>query len=166
MHLFIVASSAVACKRALAEAAQNLLTCCMCIAYLYAIHMQLTINNDDRRPVYRQIADGIKTLIAKGDLREGATLPPVRQLAADLGVNLNTIAVAYRELQEEGLLVLKPGSGAKVAVRGDPPKRATEDMLRPLRAVLTEFVLVGIPRREILNLVDEELRGLLKGVRS
>ena len=127
--------------------------------------MQLTISNDDRRPVYRQIADGIKTLIAKGELGAGAALPPVRQLAADLGVNLNTIAVAYRELQDEGLIVLKPGSGAKVAARGDPPRRAGEDLRRPLRSVLTEFVLAGMPRREILNLVDEELRGLFKGVR-
>ena len=138
----------------------------MCIAYLYAIHMQITIIPDDRRPVYRQIADGIKASIAAGALKEGAALPPVRQLAADLGVNLNTVAVAYRELQDEGLIVLKPGSGAKVTARGEPPRRAAEDLRRPLRAALTEFVLAGMARRDILNLVDDELRGLLKGVRS
>jgi GntR family transcriptional regulator len=132
--------------------------------------MKLTINTNDRSPVYRQIADGIKTLIAMGDLAEGASLPPVRQLAADLGLNLNTIAVAYRELQHEGLILLKPGSGAKVAARGasptQPPKRTQEELRRPLRLALTEFVLAGVSRREILKLVDEELRGLLKGTHS
>ena len=61
--------------------------------------MFLTIKTDDPRPIYQQVADGIKELIARGKLAEGASLPPVRQLAADLGVNLNTFATAYRELQ-------------------------------------------------------------------
>jgi len=60
--------------------------------------MFLTIDPEDKIPIYRQVADGIKALIARRDLAEGTQLPPVRQLAADLGVNLNTIAVAYREL--------------------------------------------------------------------
>jgi GntR family transcriptional regulator len=65
--------------------------------------MYITIDESDRRPVYRQVADEIKGLIARGELREGMALPPVRQVADDLGVNLNTIAAAYRELQKEGL---------------------------------------------------------------
>ena len=62
--------------------------------------MFLTVDFNDKRPLYQQVADGIKALIARGVLREGMTLPSVRQVAGDLGVNLNTIAVAYRELQE------------------------------------------------------------------
>ncbi|HSQ24044.1 MAG TPA: GntR family transcriptional regulator, partial [Pyrinomonadaceae bacterium] len=60
--------------------------------------MYITIDETDRRPVYRQVADEIKGLIARGALSEGMALPPVRQVADDLGVNLNTIAAAYREL--------------------------------------------------------------------
>ena len=48
--------------------------------------MLITIDTEDRRPIYRQVADEIKALIARGELAEGATLPPVRQLAADLGL--------------------------------------------------------------------------------
>src|SRR5215813_11828239 len=77
----------------------------------------LTINTNDPRPIYQQVADGIKELIAQGKLSEGASLPPVRQLAADLGVNLNTIATAYRELQKDGLIVIKHGTGSMVASR-------------------------------------------------
>src|SRR5260221_7812460 len=79
--------------------------------------MYITIDESDRRPVYRQVADEIKGLIARGELREGMALPPVRQVADDLGVNLNTIAAAYRELQKEGLLKVRHGSGALVSAR-------------------------------------------------
>ena len=46
--------------------------------------MFLTVNTDDPRAIYQQVADGIKELIARGELPEGTALPPVRQLAADL----------------------------------------------------------------------------------
>jgi len=60
--------------------------------------MYITIDERDKRPLYQQVADEIKALIAAGELPEGSSLPPVRQVAADLGVNLNTIAYAYRQL--------------------------------------------------------------------
>src|SRR5215831_7190094 len=74
----------------------------------------ITIDETDRRPFYRQVVDEIKGLIARGELSEGSSLPPVRQVASDLGVNLNTIAFAYRKLQQEGLIRIKHGSGAVV----------------------------------------------------
>ena len=79
--------------------------------------MYITIDETDRRPIYRQVADEIKALIARGSLSEGMALPPVRQVADDLGVNLNTIAAAYRELQKEGLLKVRHGAGATVLSR-------------------------------------------------
>jgi GntR family transcriptional regulator len=133
----------------------------------------LSIDINDRRAIYRQIADGIKALIASGQLREGQPLPAVRQVAADLGVNLNTIAAAYRELQSEGLIIVKRGLGATVASRNsarDSAKQSArhspDELRRPLRTALTELVLAGMPRGEILNLVSDELRNLLKGAKS
>jgi GntR family transcriptional regulator len=129
----------------------------------------LSIDINDRRAIYRQIADGIKALIASGQLREGQPLPAVRQVAADLGVNLNTIAAAYRDLQSEGLIIVKRGLGATVASRSTAQKGAqhSEDELRrPLRTALTELVLAGMARGEILSLVSDELRSLLKGAKS
>jgi GntR family transcriptional regulator len=124
--------------------------------------MFLTIDTHDPRPIYQQIADGIKALIARGELQEGAVLPPVRQLATDLGVNLNTIATAYRELQSEGLIVIKHGSGSVVA-SSTATGRRRDDLLRPLRTALTELVLAGLPQNKILNIVVAELRGMVKG---
>ena len=66
--------------------------------------MYITIDERDKRPLYQQVVDEIKSLIAGGELPEGSSLPPVRQVAADLGVNLNTIAYAYRQLQKQGLV--------------------------------------------------------------
>ncbi len=123
--------------------------------------MYITIDESDRRPIYRQVADEIKGLIARGELREGMALPPVRQVADDLGVNLNTIAAAYRELQKEGLLKVRHGSGALVSARRVAQQNDAE-LRKPLRASLAHLVLVGLPRSEIVEIVNEEIRLLFK----
>ena len=122
----------------------------------------MTINTTDPRPIYQQVADGIKELIARGQLAEGTALPPVRQLAADLGVNLNTIATAYRGLQEDGLIVIKHGSGSVVASR-TATERSSDELVRPLRKAITELVLAGLPPKEIVGMVMQELSMMTKG---
>ena len=126
--------------------------------------MFITVDENDRRPVYQQIVDEIKEKIARGELREGTALPPVRQVAANLGVNLNTVASAYRELQREGLIKVHHGSGAVVSSRTTTETPMAE-LRKPLRAVLTQLVLAGLPRAQIMGMVGEELRGLLKGAK-
>ncbi len=119
--------------------------------------MFLTIDTSDSRPIYQQVADGIKELIARGKLEQGATLPSVRQLASDLGVNLNTIATAYRELQKDGLIVIRHGSGSVVASR-TATQRSAEELVRPLRTALTELVLSGLSPNKIQSIVMRELK--------
>lgn len=68
----------------------------------------------DRAP-FQQIMEQFRNLIERGDLRAGDTLPTVRQLASDLGVAPNTVARAYAELQEEGLIVSDGRRGTRVA---------------------------------------------------
>ena len=121
--------------------------------------MYLTVDFEDKRPLYQQVIDGIKELIARGALKEGMSLPSVRQVAGDLGVNLNTIAAAYRQLQEEGLVDVRHGAGAVVKARRT--ESAGEDELRKgLRAVLTELVLAGLGERDIVSRVREELASI------
>lgn len=119
--------------------------------------MFLTIDTTDARPIYQQVADGIKALIAHGRLPEGAPLPPLRQLAADLGVNLNTIATAYRTLQDAGLIVVKHGSGAIVASQTSA-ERSEEELVRPLRAALTDLIIAGLSTEKIARIVMRELK--------
>ena len=77
--------------------------------------MQIRIDNASGRPVYQQIMDQVKRDIALGRLAKKEKLPTVRQLAGRLAINPNTIAKAYRQLEQEGIIVTKPGTGAFVA---------------------------------------------------
>lgn len=121
----------------------------------------ITLDETDRRPFYQQVADEIKALIARGELHEGSSLPPVRQVATDLGVNLNTVAVAYRSLQPEGLIKIRHGSGALVTSQ-TLGKKMTEQGSTQLRTAITQLVLAGLKRAEIRALVDEELDEIAK----
>jgi GntR family transcriptional regulator len=121
--------------------------------------MFLTLEANDKRPIYQQIADGIKSLIAGGSLREGMTLPSVRQVAGDLGVNLNTVAVAYRQLQDEGFVTVRHGAGAVIAPRA-PRSIDKAELLKPLQTVLTQLILSGLTSREIEEAVRRELAHL------
>ena len=126
--------------------------------------MKITIDTADERPIYRQIADEIKALLVSGDLAEGASLPSVRQLAADLGVNMNTIATAYRELQDEGLIIIKHGAGALVSSRRTNEDNSSRERLRKsVHLVLTQLLLAGWRREDIMSLVSNELSDLLEG---
>jgi len=77
--------------------------------------MQFNINHSSDRPVYQQIMDQIKRDIALGRLIKNEKLPTVRQLAGQIAINPNTIAKAYRQLEQEGIIVTKAGAGAFVA---------------------------------------------------
>jgi len=121
--------------------------------------MYITVDEKDKRPIYQQIADEIKALIAAGELSQGTFLPPVRQVAADLGVNLNTVAFAYRQLQRDGLVKVRHGAGALVISRvlNEPVSDQTQSQLT---AALTHLVLSGLKPSEVRKLVDENLRRL------
>lgn len=118
--------------------------------------MFLTLQANDKRPIYQQITDGIKALIARGNLREGVTLPSVRQVAGDLGVNLNTVAFAYRQLQDEGFVTVRHGAGAVISSRMPHPVDH-DGLMKSLRTVVTELVLSGMKNHEIEEAVRGEL---------
>jgi len=77
--------------------------------------MQIRIDNASDRPVYLQIIDQVKRDIALGRLGREERLPTVRQLAQQIAINPNTIAKAYRQLEQEGIIVTRAGAGAFVA---------------------------------------------------
>jgi GntR family transcriptional regulator len=77
--------------------------------------MQFRIDNASDRAVYLQIIDQVKRDIALGRLAKDERLPTVRQLAQQLTINPNTIAKAYRQLEQEGIIVTRAGAGAFVA---------------------------------------------------
>lgn len=123
--------------------------------------MYITIDETDGRPLYQQIVDEIKALIAAGELPEGSSLPPVRQVAADLGVNLNTVAFAYRQLQKAGLIRVKHGAGA-VVIAQMMPQDAKERLQTKLMPALTDLVLSGLTRAEVMAIVGNALNTLTR----
>lgn len=89
--------------------------------------MQIRIDLTSKVPIYVQIINQIKHMIATGELRPDDQLPTVRQLAADLRVNFNTIARAYRMLDEEGLISTQHGRGTYILPQ---PSEKNGDLLR------------------------------------
>jgi GntR family transcriptional regulator len=77
--------------------------------------MQIRIDNASDRPVYQQIIDQVKRDIALGRIIKNEKLPTVRQLAGQIAINPNTIAKAYRQLEQQGIIGTKAGAGAFVA---------------------------------------------------
>jgi len=126
--------------------------------------MYVTVDERDSRPLYQQLVDEIKTLIARGELAAGTFLPPVRQVASDLGVNLNTVAFAYRRLQKEGLIRVRHGSGA-VVVSQTLREKPKDQLKIQLRTALTQLVLAGLKQPEIKSMINEELSELLRETR-
>jgi len=82
------------------------------------------INPTDPAPIWRQIEEGLRRLVALGALQPGAPVPSVRDLAKDLRVNPNTVARAYQRLTEGGVLSVKRGEGTFVADEPSQPKKA------------------------------------------
>ena len=129
--------------------------------------LTVTIDRSIDDPVYEQVANQIRLLIASRDLCPEAPLPSVRQLAGNLGVNLNTIARASRRLEREGFLVIRDRAGVAVAGPADQIDESTRAiLLDQMRASLARLRqaggatddLLAITRREIFAMesVDKE----------
>lgn len=127
----------------------------------------LEISLDSPIPLGDQLVAGFRQLIASGTLKPGDELPPVRQLAADLGVNLNTVARAYRELESAGLAIAARGRGTRVtAAREGTPGAVSAPVPRPasiaattalhdaVSRLLTDAKLTGISPNELRSCVE------------
>ncbi|WP_426208544.1 GntR family transcriptional regulator [Massilia sp. TWP1-3-3] len=121
--------------------------------------LMLQIATGDPRPINRQIVDGVRRMIASGELAVGAALPSVRGLAQQLTVNPNTVAKAYSELTAEGWLDARAGLGLFVAI---PRQRLSHaERSRRLDDAVQRFVgdVIGLdyPAQALLDAVAGEL---------
>ncbi|HEY6809288.1 MAG TPA: GntR family transcriptional regulator [Gemmatimonadales bacterium] len=110
-------------------------------------------------PLYAQISGRLKVAVAAGELRPGESLPSVRQLAARLRLNPATIAQAYRELESEGFVEMRQGSGTFIKdVATDRRTRERGDQaVRLVRAMLAEAAKLGIQKDDLLRAMEREL---------
>ena len=118
----------------------------------------VVVDRTAEEPVYEQIARQIRMRVAAGELPAGTPLPPVRVLASDLGCNPNTVARAYRLLENEGFVRIRDREGVQVA----PPaaKADAEEMSRllgALRALLARMRQAGAAPEELRAMIAHEL---------
>ncbi len=110
-------------------------------------------------PKYMQIVEQVRAFAAEGKLAPGAQLPSVRQLASDLGINVNTVLTAYHALEAEEIIVLRHGSRAVIhprLTRPATPQAGDVDHIRALlRRVRTDALLRGLSLSMLLDLAAE-----------
>lgn len=115
----------------------------------------IVLNTRDPKPIYEQITDNLRRLIASGGIAPGERLPSVRELATRLTINPNTIQRAYRQLEQEGYIVSLPGKGC-FAAEGSAPRQDRLRMLwLQLEAAAAELRLAGISQQELISHLTE-----------
>lgn len=118
----------------------------------------IVVDRDRSEAAYEQIAAQIRTAIATGALEAGTILPGVRSLAADLGVNFNTVARAYRLLEEQGFVQIRDRSGVEVVTPARQASRETRaDLERQLWELLTRMRQAGLAPSELRRLLNSGL---------
>lgn len=113
--------------------------------------MQFEIDTRSQTPIYGQIAACVRRAIAGGTLKPGSRLPPSRDLARELDVNMHTVQRAYSQLRDEGLLELRQGRGATVASGRVAPSARLNSLIRDL---LTEADTQGLTTADLARLME------------
>lgn len=119
--------------------------------------MNIQISLKDGVPIYRQIVNQVKYMVASGQLSSGMEVPPIRVLAEQLLVTPNTVVKAYRELETEGVVYKRRGAGTFIAENGSPLKAAEQKRILTERAdtLLTEARQMGYSLDDITTLLNE-----------
>ena len=115
--------------------------------------MIVEIDFNSEEALYIQLINQIIIGIATDQIREGDTLPSVRQLADNIGINMHTVNKAYSVLKQEGFLRVDRRRGAVIALDTDK-MRTISEMRRDLSVILARGVCRNVSREEVHNLVD------------
>lgn len=119
--------------------------------------MLIAIDFHSAKPAYQQIRDQIVDGLARGELPEGTSLPSIRQLGQDLGLNLHTVNKAYDLLREEGLAVLSRRQGAIIHVTAKPSESFRTRWEHELGVLMADAWVRGLSRDAIQSAVNSVL---------
>ena len=124
--------------------------------------MFFTIDPDNGLAIYDQIMRQVKFAVASGALQPGQRVPSLRELSAELALNPNTVARAYRELQAEGILDMVRGTGMEISAKAVKRCQQERDKLvrERLRQVLLEAKQSQLDYKLLRQMFDEELADL------
>ncbi|PFG34082.1 GntR family transcriptional regulator [Sanguibacter antarcticus] len=117
--------------------------------------LQIAIDVDSGVPPYEQVRVQIMDLVSAEQLRVGERLPPIRVLAADLGLAAGTVAHAYRDLETSGVVTTRRGAGTVVS-----HSAVANDVLlqQAARAFVDQVRAAGLPEQVVLDAVQAALR--------
>jgi GntR family transcriptional regulator len=115
------------------------------------------INQSSGTPLYIQLMEQIKHAVETGALREGDQLPAIRKVAEDLVMNPNTVVRAYRELEHEGVLELKHGSGAFIKESAGGRARLIRRAQAVVQPAIERLLLLGLTEEELRRVFENEL---------
>lgn len=119
--------------------------------------MQIHITTSDGVPIYLQVVNQVKYLVAAGRLKAGEELPPIRTLAEKLVVNPNTIARAYRELEISGIVEKRRTAGTYVTDQGSPLARRerTKILSERIDQLLAEAGHMDVSLEDVIKLLQQ-----------
>lgn len=118
-----------------------------------------SINYRDQRPIYIQVKDSLRLAIITGAIEADGRLPTVRELAAQLTINPNTIQRAYRELEQEGYIYTVPGRGCFASRQQEVDEGRKTALFRQFDGAVTELMYLGISVNELCARVKDRGRG-------
>ena len=116
----------------------------------------ISVNFRDSRPIYEQVKDSLRRLIVSGALPPDEKLPSVRELAAQLVINPNTIQRAYRELEHEGYIVSVPGKGSFARAQSGTDSDRARELLRAFDEAVEELMYLGVTAAELRARLSEK----------
>ena len=124
--------------------------------------LHLLIDPASTTPIYAQVADQVRALVATGTLRLGDRLPSIRELAVELRINRNTASKAYGILETDGLLQTRPGRGTFVADGGArwSQRERRRRVEKLLDRALVEATHLAIPPTEVRALLEDRMKKL------
>jgi GntR family transcriptional regulator len=115
------------------------------------------INQSSGTPLYLQLMEQVKHAVETGALREGDQLPTIRKVAEELVINPNTVVRAYRELEHQGVLELKHGSGAFIKGAAGGRARLIGKAQAVVESAVERLLLLGVTEDELRRVFENEL---------
>ena len=119
--------------------------------------MIFRLNPSSGIPLYLQLMEQVKHAVETGALREGDQLPTIRKLAEDLVMNPNTVVRAYRELEHEGVLEVRHGSGAFIKESAAGRARLIHKAQAVMQSTIGRLMSLGLTEEELRRVFENEL---------
>lgn len=123
--------------------------------------MNLSVNPNDKTPIYRQLYEQIASQVLSGALAPGTPLPPIRTVSKELGVSMITVRGAWDMLERDGYLLTRAGSGCFVAPTGTQNREGLRllKLSAAVDALVSDAKTLGVSEGELVSMLSARFRG-------